>query len=178
MNEVVYFLQRHADRAIKIGYSGQIKTRLMQHRVDHKGGVTVLGFISGDYETEWAVQQGFLNHHISGDWFQPCPALIEWIRSNTVPTLSELPHTPPMPEPVKVYPKLKPLPKPKIKIVSYSLLTMSAEGYDALTDLARRQGRPIANVIREALQIYLRQNGVNVSLEVNRGGYRTRKSKG
>lgn len=51
-------------------------------------------------------------------------------------------------------------------------IKMSSEGYEALTDLATRQDRPMANIIREALENHLRQNGYSVSLDVNRGGFR------
>lgn len=56
-------------------------------------------------------------------------------------------------------------------------ITFPDEGYEALSELAREQKRPIANVIRDAIEEYLRAHGKDISLAVNRGGYRERKDK-
>lgn len=51
-------------------------------------------------------------------------------------------------------------------------ITMPGEAYEALQTLAETQNRPMANVIREALQQYLQEHGYDVSFQVNRGGKR------
>lgn len=52
---------------------------------------------------------------------------------------------------------------------------MPGEAYEALQALAETQNRPMANVIREALQQYLQEHGYDVSFQVNRGGKRPSK---
>ena len=54
-------------------------------------------------------------------------------------------------------------------------ITMPPEAYDALQELAQTQNRPMANVIREALEQYLKAHGYSVSFQVNRGGKRPSK---
>jgi len=49
-------------------------------------------------------------------------------------------------------------------------ITLSAEGYEALSQLAEEQKRPIANVIRDALQEYMQRHGRSVAFDVQRGG--------
>lgn len=51
-------------------------------------------------------------------------------------------------------------------------ITMSAKGYGALSEVAAEQGRPMADVIREALENYLKEHNRDVSLAVDRGGFR------
>lgn len=51
-------------------------------------------------------------------------------------------------------------------------ITMSSKGYTALSEVAAEQGRPMADVIREALENYLKEHGRDVSLGVDRGGFR------
>lgn len=66
----------------------------------------------------------------------------------------------------------------KVKTSKGYRLTLSADGYAALSDLAEQQGRPMANLIRSALAEYLKKHGVDVSLDVEHGGYRERRSEG
>lgn len=51
-------------------------------------------------------------------------------------------------------------------------ITMPGEAYEALQVLAETQNRPMADIIREALQQYVRAHGHDVSFQVNRGGKR------
>jgi len=53
----------------------------------------------------------------------------------------------------------------------YNML-MSNEGYEAFTDIAARENRLLSDVIRDALDSYLKLKGRTVSTEVDRGGYR------
>jgi predicted DNA-binding protein len=54
-------------------------------------------------------------------------------------------------------------------------MVMSHESYDALTAVAKEEGRLLADVIREAIEGYLKAKGHSVSTAVDRGGYRPRK---
>lgn len=56
-------------------------------------------------------------------------------------------------------------------------MVMSHESYEALTDVAKQDGRLLSDVIREAIEIYLNSKGRSVSTAVDRGGYRPRKEK-
>jgi hypothetical protein len=53
----------------------------------------------------------------------------------------------------------------------YNML-MSNEGYAAFTEIAEKENRLLADVIRDALDHYLKMKGRSVSTEVDRGGYR------
>lgn len=60
----------------------------------------------------------------------------------------------------------------------YNML-MSQEAYEAFSEIAAKQNRLLADVIREALDNHLRQYGYqDVSAAVDRGGYRPRKDDG
>lgn len=49
---------------------------------------------------------------------------------------------------------------------------MPKKGHEELIKLAEEQRRPIADVVRVALEMYLFQNGKVVDLSVKRGGKR------
>ncbi len=53
----------------------------------------------------------------------------------------------------------------------YNML-MSNESYEAFSEIAAQENRLLADVIREALDNYLKLKGRDVTTEVDRGGYR------
>lgn len=53
----------------------------------------------------------------------------------------------------------------------YNML-MSNEGYEALSQIASEEKRLLADVIRDALDNYLKMKGRTITTEVDRGGYR------
>jgi len=53
---------------------------------------------------------------------------------------------------------------------------MPDEAYEALQAIAKKDRRVLAEVIRIALEQYAKDQGYKVSFDVERGGYRPRKS--
>lgn len=180
--EVVYFAR--CKRGVKIGTSGQVLQRITALRSQNPG-LEVMGFITGSYGTEAHLHRAFWGLHIIGDWFTPEDDLLDWIEANTVKSLEGLPHKvdlPPAPtwEEIEAQEAVrKALLKAQRRSKEVKLHSaVPSETYKALADLAAKQNRPMANVIREAIEAYLRQHGYTVSLEVNRGGARRRSGDG
>lgn len=55
-------------------------------------------------------------------------------------------------------------------------LKIPEEAYEALQEVAKKERRLLADVVRIALERYMKDAGYEVSFEVERGGYRNRKS--
>lgn len=55
-------------------------------------------------------------------------------------------------------------------------LMLSEAGYDALEQVADIEQRPLANVVRQALEEYVAKHGIKADFRVDRGGYRGRKT--
>ena len=55
-------------------------------------------------------------------------------------------------------------------------LKMPKEAYDALQEIADKEDRLLADVIREALREYTTRKGYTVSFKVDRGGNRREKN--
>lgn len=53
-------------------------------------------------------------------------------------------------------------------------LMLSNEGHEALENIAEKERRPLADVVRQALEEYVEKHGIKVSFAVDRGGYRKR----
>lgn len=56
------------------------------------------------------------------------------------------------------------------------LITLPIEGYETLEALAKRERRPISDVVRQALEEYATKQGMSTDFSVDRGGYRERKT--
>jgi predicted transcriptional regulator len=54
--------------------------------------------------------------------------------------------------------------------------SVSKDAEKELTKLAEKTGKPIASLIREAIEIYLNQQGIKVNAKVQWGGYRPRET--
>lgn len=54
-------------------------------------------------------------------------------------------------------------------------IVLPEEGHQALHDIAKKQRRALADVVREALEEYMRSQGSEIDLSVERGGYRGKK---
>ena len=57
------------------------------------------------------------------------------------------------------------------------MIRMPEEGYQALKLIAKQERRVLADVMREAFELYTKSKGVEATFEVDRGGYRPRKTK-
>ncbi len=80
---VIYFVQRHSDDAIKIGYSEFIKNRLMQLKSNY-GDLVVLGVMRGHQKREGEIHKMFSADCIRGEWFNPSREIIDFITANTI----------------------------------------------------------------------------------------------
>ncbi|MBC7871511.1 MAG: hypothetical protein H7Y09_11785 [Chitinophagaceae bacterium] len=56
-------------------------------------------------------------------------------------------------------------------------LKIPEEAFEALQEVAKKDRRLLADVIRIALESYMKEQGYEISFAVERGGYRDRKAK-
>jgi len=76
---VVYYLER-ADGRIKIGCTGNYSGRRAQLLKQH-GALSLVAWEEGDNELEFSRHRQFaeLRVNLIAEWFEPGPALIDWI---------------------------------------------------------------------------------------------------
>ena len=55
--------------------------------------------------------------------------------------------------------------------------TIPDAAYDALNELSKKSGKPLALMVREALELYLVTQGIDVNTKVEWGGKRERPDK-
>lgn len=82
--EIVYFIQRESDSAIKIGISTNIYSRFQTPSAEH-GILKMLGWVMGGRQTEIALHNQFVEFHKEGEWFDSSPELLSHIRNNACP---------------------------------------------------------------------------------------------
>lgn len=78
--DVVYFLQRPTDGAIKIGWTGRIRGRMRELEKEH-GKLTLLGCIRGGRDIEKRLHWLFSKSNISGEWYAASEELDLLIKS-------------------------------------------------------------------------------------------------
>lgn len=80
---IAYFVQ-NGNRAIKIGSTIDLKTRLstLQNACSEK--LVVLGVIDGGEETERRLHKKFAHLRLIGEWFTPSPELTDFIKESAV----------------------------------------------------------------------------------------------
>jgi hypothetical protein len=78
---MIYFVQGELTRLVKIGKSspGNIIHRLAQMRVGSPDKLVLLGTIQGDHSEETWLHLTFAKHRVRGEWFNPDPAMMEFI---------------------------------------------------------------------------------------------------
>ena len=84
---MIYFIQiengEKSDAPIKIGFSDNLKTRLMDIQIALPYKINLLAVAKGDKQLEHLLHQEFAQDRIRGEWFRPTErlwALIEDIR--------------------------------------------------------------------------------------------------
>lgn len=82
----VYFVQARALRLIKIGVTMDLGDRLKTLRVGCPDQLELLGAIydRGGHVTELTLHGRFDEHRSHGEWFHPCPELLEFIAENSL----------------------------------------------------------------------------------------------
>lgn len=165
MSPVVYFIRHDEDGLIKIGTSKNLAQRLVQLRAEYRAELTVLGVCDGDIYLERELHKQFISHWRFGEWFKPSEELMEFINQHAKqPSLDHLalPIT---------------LPKKISQSTTISFpLKLNAESYDALKALAKEEHRPVADVVRQALEEYAKKKGRKITFTVDRGGNRREKN--
>lgn len=76
----IYFIQAGSG-PIKIGFSKDVSSRLMDLQVASPANLSLLATIEGYPEDETAVHCQFDGYRIRGEWFQPGPELLNFIAS-------------------------------------------------------------------------------------------------
>jgi len=76
---VVYFVQESGSGAIKIGVTGNIKSRLDMLRVNSPHEMNLVASVSGDERLEKYLHTRFKGSNVRGEWFRPTPELLECI---------------------------------------------------------------------------------------------------
>lgn len=77
--EVVYFTQRIDTGEIKIGFTGNLKSRMRTISAQQKCCLSVLATICGGRQAERCLHLRFANARIRGEWFRPTPELLAYI---------------------------------------------------------------------------------------------------
>ncbi len=76
----VYFIQAGENGPIKIGFSDNIKKRMLSLQTAHYEELRLLGAVQGADEMESYLHRKFRRLHIRGEWFRPRWTLTTWIR--------------------------------------------------------------------------------------------------
>lgn len=92
----VYFVQAGEGGPIKIGVSGDVKTRMASLQGAHFERLRLLGSTPGTSEDERKLHQRFSAARVKGEWFRPVPALLLYIgMASPSPSPSQPPYQPP-----------------------------------------------------------------------------------
>jgi|ERR1035437_479750 hypothetical protein len=76
----IYFIQEEGTGAVKIGISDNPLSRLANLQHSNSKKLTLLSILSGDILTEKALQKRFIKTQIRGEWFEPSPDLLAYIK--------------------------------------------------------------------------------------------------
>jgi hypothetical protein len=155
----VYFAQHVRRGFIKIGTTTNLKMRMgdiicivrdprevvIVYPPSGEKHVQLLGIMLGGRTRENQLHKRFADHRLDGEWFQPHPNILNFIRKWTVP-----------------YDVEGPLPK-FVKITGKRISAIvDADVWDALRDLAQRDGVPFHHKMNEVLKSVLLSESVAV----------------
>lgn len=76
----VYFIQQGETGAIKIGFSRNVKGRLVSLQASHSEPLRLLAEAPGGRRQESGLHERFHTARISGEWFRPTEELLAYIR--------------------------------------------------------------------------------------------------
>lgn len=80
---VVYFLKNSDTGRIKIGFSDNLRRRLMSLGNEGNFEPELLGIVEGGRDVERQLHNQFRQYRYANEWFDPGPELLEYIRANT-----------------------------------------------------------------------------------------------
>ena len=161
---MIYFVQHPEDCFIKIGTTNNIHVRLARLRQEYRVNLQLLGICDGSYEEESRLHQDFNADWRFGEWFKPSERLMSFIADNTH---LNLPKRSKQPAKLSRY-------KPSLDVV------IPQEVRAQLDDMAAQETQPghkvyAADIVRRAIQQMFDREGINLRVEVDRGGDRRKK---
>lgn len=77
----VYFVQAGNGGPIKIGIARDPAKRMSDLQVANANKLTLLGSIPGDLYDEQSLHQTFQPYRLNGEWFQPAPQVVDWLKT-------------------------------------------------------------------------------------------------
>lgn len=86
---LVYFIRCGNDGPVKIGTSVNPDRRLYEYRIGCPYSLRFIGVMNGNKRLEGKLHKMFAEFNIHGEWLEPVPELIEFIKVNSDP-LGEL----------------------------------------------------------------------------------------
>ena len=78
----IYFVQAGPDGPIKIGWTVDPQMRLAQLQTGSHIRLFILGAIEGSSAGESALQRQWSEYRIRGEWFEPTPEIIEFVKAH------------------------------------------------------------------------------------------------
>ena len=80
---MIYFIQQGKTGPIKIGYTSKNDTSQRIQSLQNASPETLilLGYIEGDKDKEALLHRFFHAHKLKGEWFEPCPMVLNYILS-------------------------------------------------------------------------------------------------
>jgi hypothetical protein len=83
---VIYFMQEGADGPIKIGHvKRDVQLRRQSLQIGNPRLLICLATMRGTSLDEYAMHVRFKAAHLRGEWFNPTPELMEFIKDNGTP---------------------------------------------------------------------------------------------
>jgi len=84
---MIYFIQGELTERIKIGFTARfIEQRMQDLQTGSPDKLLFLGGLPGDVNEENAMHYRFRKFRLHGEWFEPGPELVEFIRNKTFRT--------------------------------------------------------------------------------------------
>ena len=82
---MIYFMRAGNDGPIKIGHSGNPESRRKNLQTAHYHELEIIGVMPDDADVEGRLKKQFAAHRIRGEWFEPVPEIIDFIRTHCSP---------------------------------------------------------------------------------------------
>jgi len=84
---MIYFVQGELTERIKIGFTARfIEQRVQVLQTGSPDKLVFLGGLPGDVNDENTMHDRFKKFRLHGEWFEPAPELVEFIRNETFRT--------------------------------------------------------------------------------------------
>jgi hypothetical protein len=78
---MIYFIENTETKHIKIGFSTDVRRRLIDLQISSPHELKILTICEGDDKLEKELHKRFGEHHFRGEWFLPNKELKEYIKS-------------------------------------------------------------------------------------------------